>query len=103
MNKITNEEKAMDIGDNYYDNDKSYTAQEAALEMAEWKDEYFNEMLKETLLNYTIWLDKRGAFREDLCIDWEHQIETFLELEKSTEEKQSDNRQHQIYDDPFVE
>ena len=34
--------------------------------------------LKSLLLNYTIWLDKRGAFCEDLCIDWEHQIETFL-------------------------
>ena len=42
--------------------------------------------LKPPLLNYTLWLDRRGAFREDLCIDWEHQIETFLELEKFSEE-----------------
>ena len=34
--------------------------------------------IKSLLLNYTLWLDKRGAFCEDLCIDWKHQIETFL-------------------------
>jgi len=42
--------------------------------------------LKPLLLNYTLWLDRRGAFREDLCIDCEHQIETFLELEKFYQE-----------------
>ena len=43
--------------------------------------------LKSLLLNYTHWLDRRGAFYEDLCIDWEHQIETFLELEEFYREK----------------
>ena len=32
----------------------------------------------ELLKRYTLWLERRGFFREDLQVDYEHQIETFL-------------------------
>ena len=46
----------------------------ASLEIAQWKD----EQLPQVLLRYTKWLEGRGAFSPDLCIDWTHQIDTFL-------------------------
>lgn len=33
---------------------------------------------RELLKRYTLWLDKRGFFREDLQVDYDHQIDTFL-------------------------
>lgn len=33
---------------------------------------------KELLKRYTLWLDRRGFFREDLQCDFDHQIQTFL-------------------------
>ena len=46
----------------------------ASLEIAQWKD----EQLPQVLLRYTKWLERRGAFEPELCIDWKHQIDTFL-------------------------
>lgn len=33
---------------------------------------------RELLKRYTKWLDRRGFFREDLQVDYDHQIDTFL-------------------------
>ena len=46
----------------------------ACLEMAEWKD----EQLKQTLMRFFKYLDKRGFLDKDLQCDTEHQVETFL-------------------------
>lgn len=46
-----------------------------ATEMAKWKD----EQLPTIMLKYTLWMNNRGFFSEDLCVDFEHQIKTFLE------------------------
>lgn len=63
--------------------------------------------IKSLLLNYTLWLERRGAFCEDLQIDWEHQIETFLELEiekfhqnngSSCDSKETKHYQEDIFD-----
>lgn len=89
---MTNEEKAQELGSiharQYHHNtypEYSHNSElvfsnkeiEAACnEMAEWKD----KKIKEILLAYTKWLDKRGFFKEDLQCDFPHQIETFLEM-----------------------
>lgn len=58
--KKTNEEKARDIGKDWYNAecfgvamDSDIVAEQAALEMAEWKDEQFLQWLKENLAKET--------------------------------------------------
>lgn len=43
------EEKAMDIGDKWEHSHDSYVAENAALEMAEWKDKQFSDRVIRTL------------------------------------------------------
>lgn len=77
---MKNEEKAKEIANKYValGFDCTFTSEryEAAMEMAEWKE----KQIKEILLAYTKWLDKRGFFQEELQFDFKHQIETFLEI-----------------------
>jgi len=47
-------------------------------EMAEWKD----YQIRDILLKYTLWLNKRGFFADGLQCDFGHQIDTFLEINK---------------------
>ena len=49
--------------------------EKACLEMAEWKD----SQLKQTLMQFFKYLDKRGFLDPMLQCDPEHQIDTFLE------------------------
>ena len=49
---------------------------ENLMKMAEWKD----SQIKDVLLKYTLWLNRRGFFAEDLQCDFKHQIDTFLEM-----------------------
>lgn len=56
-------------------------AYKCAMEMAEWKD----EQMKQTLIDFMHYLDKRGFFRDDLCCDIEHQVDTFIELRNREE------------------
>lgn len=51
---------------------------DACNEMAEWKD----EQMKRTLVEFTGYLNKRGFFCDSLCFDTEHQVDTFIELQK---------------------
>ena len=53
-----------------------HSVEYGAMKMAEWKD----SKIRDILMAYTLWLDKRGFFAEDLQCDFEHQIETFLEM-----------------------
>ena len=46
--------------------------------MAEWKD----YQIRDILLKYTLWLNKRGFFADGLQCDFGHQIDTFLEINK---------------------
>ena len=85
---MKDKEKAAGIGIKFRDNlanigvkrevaeQFSVVAQEAAHEMAEWKD----SQIRGILMKYTLWLDKRGFFAEDLQCDFGHQIDTFLEM-----------------------
>lgn len=50
---MTNEEKARDIGDNYYENNISYAAEAAAIEMGEWKDNQLKQLLSEHIEHAT--------------------------------------------------
>lgn len=46
---------------------------------AGWADQHTN---RETLVDFMQYLNKRGFFRDDLCFDTEHQVDTFIELNK---------------------
>lgn len=67
----------------------------SAMQMAEWKDEQLKEQrriirnhwqewaenqIKKTLVDFMLYLENRGFFQDDLCFDIEHQVETFIEL-----------------------
>jgi hypothetical protein len=91
---MTNEEKAVEIrsklgiyADAYY----------GAMEMAQWKDEqhkqdrsilcnylkeWAQEWLIEQLTAFAQHLNKRGAFCDDLCMDFEHEAQSFIESQK---------------------
>lgn len=78
---MTNEEKIKEMFPLYEDMEDYEVVQtvfkrRGAIEMGKWKD----KKIKEMLLAYTKWLDKRGFFKEDLQCDFLHQIETFLEM-----------------------
>ena len=80
---MTNEEKADKICEKYgvskvFPTEDECIAYSSAMEMAEWKD----SKIRDILLSYTKWLDARGFFAEDLQCDFEHQIDTFLEMSK---------------------
>ena len=85
---MTNEEKARELAEDWKrtywvyekcggtgEDDSFEECYEAAKEMAEYKD----KQIPEIMLKYTEWMAKRGFFAEDLCVDFEHQIKTFLE------------------------
>ena len=76
MKHVSNEQKAREIERkrSMYFND----LQGAALDMAQWKD----EQLIERLTAFAIHLQRRGAFRDDLCMDFEHEAQSFIELQK---------------------
>lgn len=83
-NIMKNEEKAKRIVDRIFEsgfntNRTFYDmALNSAMEIAEWKDSQIGNIL----MKYTLWLDKRGFFAEDLQCDFGHQIDTFLEMSK---------------------
>ena len=67
------------------------------IKMAEWKDEQYKQdnsnfinylkkwaqgWLIEQLTAFAVHLNKRGAFRDDLCMDFEHEAQSFIELQK---------------------
>lgn len=52
-----------------------------AFEAMQWKD----EQLIEQLTAFAVHLQKRGAFRDDLCMDFEHEAQSFIEMQKPTE------------------
>ena len=64
---------------------------------AEWKDEQYmqdrsgfcnflkewaQEWLIEQLTAFAQHLNKRGAFRDDLCMDFEHEAQSFIEMQQ---------------------
>lgn len=54
----------------------------AALQAIEWKD----KQLPEWLTAFAIHLQKRGAFRDDLCMDFEHEAQSFIEMQNHTKQ-----------------
>lgn len=106
---MTNEDKANEIaeklgvdvlrngsGKTYYKED----VVQSALEAMEWKDEqhkqdrsilcnylkeWAQEWLIEQLTAFAQHLNKRGAFRDDLCMDFEHEAQSFIESQRKGE------------------
>lgn len=70
INKLANKHRRLSHGFG----DCKDEARNVSLEITQWKDVY----LPQVLLRYTKWLEGRGAFSPDLCVDWVHQIDTFL-------------------------
>ena len=98
---MTNEEKAIEIANNdglyNIENGCIEDCRIAALEMAKWKDEQYMQdrsgfcnflkewaqgWLIERLTAFAVHLQKRGAFRDDLCMDFEHEAQSFIEFQK---------------------
>lgn len=69
-----------------------------------WKDEQYAETIKtaedhayfagseamrktseKQMTAFAIHLQRRGAFRDDLCMDFEHEAQSFIEMQKHTE------------------
>lgn len=99
MEHTSNEEKAIEIANNdglyNLENGCIEDCRIAALEMAKWKDEQYKQVnfinylkkwaqgwLIEQLTAFAVHLNKRGAFRDDLCMDFEHEAQSFIELQK---------------------
>lgn len=101
---MTNEEKAIEIANNdglyNIENGCIEDCRIAALEMAKWKDgqykqdcntftnylkEWAQGWLIEQLTSFAQHLNKRGAFRDDLCMDCEHEAQSFIEMQNNKE------------------
>lgn len=98
--EITNKEKAKEIAEIYsscygygLNCDSSVDCYQSAMPMAKWKDEqskviinYLKQWARgwliEQLTAFAVHLNKRGAFRDDLCMDFEHEAQSFIELQK---------------------
>lgn len=79
-----NTEKAIEIANQELIIGGDYSFEEcynSALEMATWKD----EQMKQILVDFMHYLDRRDFFHDDLCFDIEHQVETFIELRNREE------------------
>ena len=61
-----------------------------------WADKYNNARFRiirnhwqnwafEQLTAFAIHLQKRGAFRDDLCMDFEHEAQSFIEMQNNKE------------------
>lgn len=114
MEHVSNEEKAMHIVDvireanekkakeiatiDAGDGRKIFSGEcyYAALEAMEWKDEqhkkqrciirnHYQEWAIEQLTVFAKHLNKRGAFRDDLCMDFEHEAQSFIESQNNKE------------------
>ena len=100
---MTNEEKAKEISNSFIMENVSAENEliiremlnKAALEAMDWKDvqykqyrsgfrnflkEWAQEWLIEQLTAFAQHLNKRGAFRDDLCMDFEHEAQSFIEF-----------------------
>lgn len=75
---MTIEEKLSEIA-HYAKSSYNSIARRSAMKMAEWKD----KECKEQLTAFAQHLNKRGAFRDDLCMDFEHEAQSFIELQKN--------------------
>jgi hypothetical protein len=105
MEHISNEEKAREIANDCCTHicladcsAESYFGSEndcykAAMEAMSWKDKERKELWRITRNRWQEWaieqltafaqhLQKHGAFRDDLCMDFEHEAQSFIELQK---------------------
>lgn len=100
---MTNEEKAQEISLQWWSEcgwQLQAAAYDSALEAMQWKDEQhkqdcntFTNYLKEwaqgwlieQLTAFAVHLNKRGAFCDDLCMDFEHEAQSFIEMQNNKE------------------
>lgn len=114
MKHVSNEQKAKEIAENIVGNDHySYfdTFKQCAMQAMQWKDEQHakekqqwidkatgckewitwlekqgeRSNIVEQLTAFAVHLNKRGAFREDLFMDFDHEAQSFIEMQKPTE------------------
>ena len=74
---MTLQEKLSEIA-HYAKSSYNSIARRSAMKMAEWKD----KQLVEQLTAFAQHLNKRGAFRDDLCMDFEHEAQSFIEMQQ---------------------
>ena len=82
---MTNEEKANEIARDMlpYNNAEYHACYNSAMKAMQWKD----EQLIEYLAAFAQHLNKRGAFRDDLCMDFEHEAQSFVESQMEKRKK----------------
>lgn len=74
---MTNEQKADEICERHIFDSNHF---DCCIEMAEWKYKRL-----EQLTAFAVHLQKRGAFRDDLCMDFEHEAQSFIEMQNNKE------------------
>jgi hypothetical protein len=93
MKHVSNEQKADEICKKHIFDSNHF---DCCMEMAEWKDKerkelwritrnHWQEWAEEQLTAFAVHLQKRGAFREDLCMDFEHEAQSFIEMQNNKE------------------
>lgn len=95
MKHLSNEEKAKELATRWKAKGLPYNAiYDTAIEVMQWKDKERKELWRITRNHYQEWaieqlaafavhLNKRGAFREDLCMDFEHEAQSFIESQQN--------------------
>lgn len=98
MEHKSNEEKAEEIARDMlpYNNAEYHACYNSAMKAMQWKDEQYmpdrigfcnflkewaQEWLIEQLTAFAQHLQKRGAFCDDLCMDFEHEAQSFIEFQ----------------------
>lgn len=83
MKTISNEEKAKELAfkspqcQMYIDNKCNHN-----FPCCNFLKKWAQDWLIEQLTAFAVHLNKRGAFRDDLCMDFEHEAQSFIELQK---------------------
>ena len=54
-------------------------------EGAKWADQHPKNNIVEQLTAFAQHLNKRGAFRDDLCMDFEYEAQSFIEMQTPKE------------------
>lgn len=103
MKHVSNEQKAREIAEqSAYLSDfphEKKSVMYGALEAMQWKDKERKELWRitrnrwqeraiEQLTAFAQHLNKRGAFRDDLCMDFEHEAQSFIEFREYQNNKE---------------
>lgn len=87
---MTREEKIKEQSTKYMWNQRKshfegYDIEDAFKAGAQWADQHPKNNIAEQLTAFAVHLNKRGAFRDDICMDFEHEAQSFIEMQNNKE------------------